>query len=545
MDAPAFSGQVAGSVITGTDGRAYTLTLAGSIMGAPNTPILQNGSDTGLYPNCTTWNGTNLLGCPTTTSTTTCNGTSYSYTIRRYTCTACNLSDSVTILNATKLTIGYWYYDPNSGHAFIVDTFNGCSGSAPNRTVLDSTQRYRCNQWIGCQSITTTTSTSGAPTTTTTTLPPTTTTTTAPPTTTSTTTLGTNFLPVSNGGTILYSRIYLPTSTIVTGTFTSYRNPSLVTASANRIATINNDLTLTSTYTVDGGFSEAFPDVTNLKQQTDGKIIATGSFASYGDAIVATNNIVRILTNGDTDGTFNAAHSPGFNAPTRQLDIDSIGKIYVTGIFTTFNSNSYPRIVRMNADGTEDPTFTVNEGFNGETSGVSVLPGDNGVIVVGSFSQYRLAATEPGIARLDTNGISQSMSIGGFSPNVGVAPKSIARFPGQTSFYVAGQFNQYTGVTVGNIVKMSDNGVIDNTFTQGNGFNATVNTIEVVWTNKLFITGTFTEYDAQPALGFIVLNADGTILFRPTVQYYTPIIIGNNLYARTSTGSLQVVYTNP
>jgi hypothetical protein len=60
------------------------------------------------------------------------------------------------------------------------------------------------------------------------------------------------------------------------------------------------------------------------------------------------------------------------------------GKIVLGGRFTTFNTYSFNRIVRLNSDGSIDSSFSVGSGFDKNV--YALAQSDNKLIVGGHFN---------------------------------------------------------------------------------------------------------------------------------------------------------------
>ncbi|MFT3909303.1 MAG: T9SS type A sorting domain-containing protein [Ferruginibacter sp.] len=88
--------------------------------------------------------------------------------------------------------------------------------------------------------------------------------------------------------------------------------------------------------------------------QSDGKVLVGGYFYTFNG--VQTNHIVRLNTDGTVDPTFNIGS--GFNEVVKSIAIQPDGKIVVGGYFTQYNGQSFRTIVRLNPNGSVDPTFT-------------------------------------------------------------------------------------------------------------------------------------------------------------------------------------------
>jgi hypothetical protein len=110
--------------------------------------------------------------------------------------------------------------------------------------------------------------------------------------------------------------------------------------------------------------------------------------------------MVKLNSDGTIDTSFNIGS--GFDAYVYNLEVDSNGKIYAVGNFTTFNGTSRSRICRLNSDGSLDTSFNPGSGANQLVSEISIL--DNGLIVIGgSFTQFD-GVSAIGIAMLSPSG---------------------------------------------------------------------------------------------------------------------------------------------
>lgn len=162
---------------------------------------------------------------------------------------------------------------------------------------------------------------------------------------------------------------------IIAGWFTMYNGTT-----ANRIARLNNDGTLDTSFNIGSGFNST---LRCLAIQSDGKIIVGGGFSSYNGKSV--NNIVRLNTDGTLDDSFTGT---GSNSTVRSITIQPDGRIVISGIFTSYNGVAVNKIARLNRDGSLDTTFnTGGSGANDIIYTSAILP--NGKVVFGGgFSSY-------------------------------------------------------------------------------------------------------------------------------------------------------------
>lgn len=330
------------------------------------------------------------------------------------------------------------------------------------------------------------------------------------------------------------------TSSYLYGFFTGYTyNNTLV----NYIIKLNQDLTVDYSFTGGTQFNiSPWPFAFNsITQQSDGKLIVTGTFTQYSG--VSRNRIIRLNTDGTIDNTFTIG--TGFNSFTEGTAVDSLGRIVVVGFFSSYSGTSAPRIVRLNSNGSYDSTFVVGTGLN--NTGVEVLMNsDDSMFISGYFSSYNGTSTPNHITKLLSNGtIDTSFSGGSGFNTVSNQPNGLMRVSGETSFYAFGYFTTYSGVSANRIIKLNIDGTIDNSFNSGTGFDNIVNYGYVIWNNKLLFNGLFTSYNGVSSNGTIILNLDGTVYQTFTNSYPTVFSIGSKLYGQPLNQPIELLATYP
>ncbi len=140
-----------------------------------------------------------------------------------------------------------------------------------------------------------------------------------------------------------------------------------------------------------------YPYVTGVAVQADGKVLATGR-TMVGTAFV--HHIVRLNVDGSLDPTFNIGS--GFDGEVRTVVVQPDGKILAGGTFFTCNNASIRGLVRLNAGGTLDPTFIIGNGLSGSVSSLS-LAADGRITVFGDFSNVNNTPCND-LVRLNSNG---------------------------------------------------------------------------------------------------------------------------------------------
>lgn len=330
----------------------------------------------------------------------------------------------------------------------------------------------------------------------------------------------------------VYDVLFLPNGKVVAaGDFTTFNG-----ATATRIVRLKTNGTMDSTFTTGSGFNIV---VAGLALQSDGKILAAGSFSSYNGASI--NRIARIDTTGSRDTTFapgvgfdnltynvilnpdnkmyvaggyykannylrlfltrlnaNGSVDPSFFAEAKVNDaplgasLQSTGKLIVGGYFTNFGTTTVNRIMRLTADGNLDTTFQSGTGANGTVRAVYVLPNDK-ILIGGDFTSYN-GTTINRIARLNSNGTLDTSFQIGTGANWLVYSIAVNH---NGKIYLGGDFTSVNGVTKNRIVGLNSNGSIDAAFNIGTGYNGIVYDIKIQNDSKLMVGGAFSTYNGS------------------------------------------------
>jgi len=136
-----------------------------------------------------------------------------------------------------------------------------------------------------------------------------------------------------------------------------------VTNSTYNIARLNSDGIYNEN--IDFSFGNGFKynnssesaKVNSIKVQSDGKIIIGGLFNSYND--ISVYNIVRLNVDGSIDPTFSSGsgtyNNDNFNDNViNTVNLDLYGKIYLGGDFDIYNQTEILLLTRLNSDGIID-----------------------------------------------------------------------------------------------------------------------------------------------------------------------------------------------
>jgi uncharacterized delta-60 repeat protein len=239
---------------------------------------------------------------------------------------------------------------------------------------------------------------------------------------------------------------------------------------------------------------------------SNGKIYVGGDFTSYKGTTA--NRIIRLNPDGSKDTGFD--NSTGFSGTrVRKIVIDSNGKIYAVGNFTSYKGVTENRIIRLNADGTKDTGFDNSTGFNGEVMDIAI--DSNGKIyLVGWFTQYK-GDSASGIIRLNPDGTKDTGfdNSTGFTSGGTLIVSSLA-IDANGKIYVGGNFTSYKGTSAISIIRLNPDGTKDTGFDNSTGANASVDVFAIDSNGKIYAGGAFTAYKGVTANYIIRLNPDGT-----------------------------------
>lgn len=253
----------------------------------------------------------------------------------------------------------------------------------------------------------------------------------------------------------------------------------------------------------DGQYGDGFDGtVRTLLLQRDGNLIVGGDYLSLNGSPVS--YLTRLNPNGSINESFNTG--TGFNGKIYASYLQSDGKIILGGSFTSYNGISAGRLIRLNSDGSYDPTFNTSIGA---TTGIVydiAMQSDGKIIIVGSFTKYA-NSTVNRVARLFPNGTLDSSLLTGSGSTLNITHVKITT---DERIILTGNFITFNGTPANRIVRLNSNGSFDSTFNCGTGFNDDVNAIALQTDGKMVIGGNFTVFNDIVANRFIRLNADGT-----------------------------------
>lgn len=265
----------------------------------------------------------------------------------------------------------------------------------------------------------------------------------------------------------------------------------------NRIARLNPNGSLDTSFNVGSGATTIIaggidgnidPFVFWLAIQPDGKVIITGNFREYNGA--SSWGIARLNSDGSRDASFNVG--AGLNSWGRHLLIQPNGQILVSGWFTSYDNQSFNRLVRLNPDGSADHSF--NPFFGDKTAIYSTALVGGGKIVAAGHSLNDEGLFRRELERLNADGSVDSSFVGRSNDKT----ETLA-VQSDGKIIIAGSFTRVNDTPVNSLARLNPDGTLDDSFL--------VNVDNFIWSavlqsdGKLLIGGGFNTVDGVSRVG--------------------------------------------
>ncbi len=241
--------------------------------------------------------------------------------------------------------------------------------------------------------------------------------------------------------------------------------------------------------------------VNKIDIQSTGKLIVSGEFQTFKG--VSHKRIVRLLQSGAIDPSF--LSGVGLEGPVRSSALQADDKLIVGGLFNSYNGTSIKNLARINANGSLDSSFNVGSGANNEVTEIFIQK-DGKIIISGFFSRYNNNIFT-GFARLNTNGSIDTTFKIGIGTNVG--PECFGQQSNQ-KILIGGSFLRYKGLNIGKLFRVDLNGNLDTNFNAGI-IAGTVTEMIVLPNDKIIIAGSFTAINGTMANRIARLNSNGSL----------------------------------
>ncbi|KRT17012.1 hypothetical protein ASU31_04860 [Pedobacter ginsenosidimutans] len=254
-----------------------------------------------------------------------------------------------------------------------------------------------------------------------------------------------------------------------------------------------------------------------------GKILATGNFRYYvkrtydkdnydfsRDTVILDSTEIRQILRFNLDGSldktyrFNTATNKGnvsANGPIdtyMHTDAANLEKLMVFGNFSTFDDQPAVRILRLNADGTKDPSFNPGSGVDNGITSLTYNATTRKYLITGAFTKYN-GKPVYGMALINEDGsLDESFTAKFFEGGYPYFARQISN----GLIVVSGGFKKYNNITRNGFMVLTPAGLL------APGYNATgpfsgglsdvIETKSADGKKALLLIGGFNRFDNQP-----------------------------------------------
>jgi uncharacterized delta-60 repeat protein len=365
-------------------------------------------------------------------------------------------------------------------------------------------------------------------------------------------TLDTTFNPGVINNSVLAVKIQPDQKILINGLFNS-----LSGSIQNNLARILSNGNRDASYNVGGGTNGATINAINgFSLDSTGNVYIGNNFTTYSGSTI--NRFVKTSPSGTIDLTFNTG-SIGFNNQSTRGFNNSVwttlvsgSKLYLGGVFTTYNAPVYNRIIKLDNTGSIDTTFNMGAGFN-NTVYCMATQSNAKLIVGGDFTAYS-GSNATRLTRLNVSGTFDTSFNVGAGPN---GPVYDFKIQSDGKIVAIGPFTTYSGSSISGIVRINTNGTRDTTFNVGTGFTGTPNAITMQSDGKFIIVGAMTNYSGSGITRIVRINTDGTrdltynsgtglsnTAYSIAIQSDNKIIVGGDFATYSGSTAIRLVKIN-
>lgn len=273
------------------------------------------------------------------------------------------------------------------------------------------------------------------------------------------------------------------------------------------------DVDATFNPAVSGG---TVPVVVAVSTQADGSLVIGGSFTSVNGT--ARTHVASL----NDDGTLVAGFNPALTVTSGTARVGCVtlqpnGRLIVGGNFEQVDAVNQRDLVRLNADGTRDTTFSSPFGVSSTSVLCATVQTDGKVLVGGTFNPFLTRLTSTG---LDDPGYLTMQIQPLTSPLQAVVNSAVVQADGK--IVIGGLFNVIRDAVSNlqrvNLARYFSNGSLDRTYVPKT--NEKVFAMALQRDGKLIIGGYFTTVNGTTRNRIARLNSDGSLdtTFNPNVS---------------------------
>ena len=244
--------------------------------------------------------------------------------------------------------------------------------------------------------------------------------------------------------------------------------------------------------------------VLDLALDDDGKVVVVGGFWQVNGK--DRRCIARLNADGSLDEDFNIG--TGSYSAVRSIVRQPDGKFIIGGEFTSFNEVAAGRLARLNPNGSIDATFATGTGAGNSVFALALQP-DGKVLVGGIFTNFA-GTTRLGLLRLNSNGTLDPSFAAPFKMSV----RAMVLQP-DGKVIVGGSFETETDPIRRSVVRLQVDGSVDEAFAPGIWMDREVSYLGLQSDGRVIIGGGFTTVNGYPRTYLARLHGDQLVQSAP------------------------------
>ncbi|MBN8888283.1 MAG: hypothetical protein J0I77_21400 [Rudaea sp.] len=238
-----------------------------------------------------------------------------------------------------------------------------------------------------------------------------------------------------------------------------------------------------------------------------GNVLIGGSFTSIGGQ--NRNNIARLFSS--DAGNADAGWNPSANGTVNALSIDSSGRTYAAGAFSTIGGQAKPAVARLlvTGSGTADPTWPAVAGNIDGGAVRSLVANNDGNVYVGGFFSTIAGAERHSFTAIGSNGIVRP-ALDTVTPG-GIVKAIVKQSNG--GMIVGGYFSGADNFARSNVLRLQSDGSVDpNWLVSTDAPNSLgVEAIAIGSDNAIYLGGEFSKVNGQAKSGVVKLTPSGAL----------------------------------
>ncbi len=282
-------------------------------------------------------------------------------------------------------------------------------------------------------------------------------------------------------------------------------------AEATTLSKISESGVVSSTFAIPVFGPPDLKNFNSIEVLPDGSMLAGRWFSA--SLVNQFAELVKLNANGIADQSFSVSNQFFGNGSLlpqiKKIAVQSDGKILVCGTFSSFGNIARMRFLRLNVNGTLDVDFNPAQTLNGNISDFILL--SNGKILIRGTFTTQNGNPKRYLSLLHSDGSEDTAFAIGNSFESSAQLRALGE-DAELNIIVGGSFTSFGGTARKSIVKITQTGVLSSSFMQTDLPNGDINVLCVTNSNQVFTFGTFTQFGSNLVAGKIAwLHTNGSL----------------------------------